>query len=90
MMIAVIIVSVAWLQLATPPGAPGASKRPHSDGVVDFVNPDAIGVRTDDALYGFIRGFQGTLVVGHHLFASNVDAGDAECAWRARVDQLFA
>jgi uncharacterized protein YndB with AHSA1/START domain len=60
------------------------------DGVVDFVNPDAVGIRTDDALYRFIRGFQGALVVGHHLFASSVPPVDAGRAWRAWLDSLSA
>ena len=40
------------------------------DGVVDFLSPHFIGVRSDDAIYRFIYGFEGTTMVGHHLFAA--------------------
>jgi len=60
------------------------------EGVVDFVNADAIGVRTADALYRFIRGMHGGLVVGHHVFSRDVDREEAERAWRAWLIQLFS
>ncbi|HEY3260656.1 MAG TPA: SRPBCC domain-containing protein [Pseudonocardiaceae bacterium] len=56
---------------------------PPIDGVVDFVNADALGVRTSDALYRFIRGFFGPTVVGHHIFADGVDPKETEQAWQA-------
>ena len=40
-----------------------------ADGVVYFVNAHAIGVRTPDALYRFMRGFAKPVVAAHHLFA---------------------
>jgi uncharacterized protein YndB with AHSA1/START domain len=60
------------------------------EGAVDFVNPDAVGVRTTDALYRFIRGLHGAMVVGHHVFAEDVDRMQAEGAWRAWLNRLFA
>jgi uncharacterized protein YndB with AHSA1/START domain len=61
---------------------------PPIDGVVDFANPDAVGVRTSDALYRFIRGFFGPTVVGHHIFADGVDQKDTEQAWQAWLARL--
>ena len=58
------------------------------DGVVDFVNPHALGVRTDDALYRFIRGFHGPMVVGHHIFR-DVDQQRTGQAWQAWLTRLF-
>jgi hypothetical protein len=60
------------------------------DGVVDFVNPGAIGVRTPDALYRFVRGFAGPTIVTHHLFAERVDRPETERAWRAWLARLSA
>ena len=37
-------------------------------GVVYFANAHAIGVRTPDALYRFMRGFAKPVVAAHHLF----------------------
>ncbi|HYT30066.1 MAG TPA: SRPBCC domain-containing protein [Actinomycetota bacterium] len=59
------------------------------EGVVDYVSPHFLGVRTSDALYRFIHGFDGTVMVGHHLFADGVDREEAERAWRAWLDRLF-
>ena len=60
---------------------------PPIDGVVDFANPDAIGVRTDDALYRFVEGIGPTVAV-HHLFADGVDRAASEQAWRAWLARL--
>lgn len=60
---------------------------PAIEGVVDFVNPQAIGVRTPDALYRFIRGFFGSIVLGHHIFRQNTDA-DAAKAWLTWLNDL--
>jgi uncharacterized protein YndB with AHSA1/START domain len=59
------------------------------EGVVDYVSPQALGVRTDDGLYRFIRGFDGSVAVGHHLFADDVDPKEAELAWQAWLSRLF-
>jgi hypothetical protein len=77
----------AALGLTTPPrvGDPvrvAPEGLPPIDGVVDFANPDAIGVRTDDALYRFVEGIGPTVAV-HHLFADGVDGATSEQAWRA-------
>jgi uncharacterized protein YndB with AHSA1/START domain len=59
------------------------------DGVIDHVSPHFLGVRSDDALYRFIHGFEGSLFIGHHLFADGVDQAEAEAAWRAWLDRTF-
>jgi uncharacterized protein YndB with AHSA1/START domain len=61
---------------------------PPIDGVVDFVNPDAIGIRAQDALYRFVRGFRGPMIVTHHVFAEGVDQRDTEQRWRAWLASL--
>ena len=63
---------------------------PAIEGVVDFVNPDAIGLRTIDALYRFIRGFFGPMIVTHHVFAEAVDQKKTEQAWLAWLAGLSA
>ncbi len=63
---------------------------PAIDGVVDYVSPHFLGLRTDDALYRFIHGFEGTVLVGHHLFADGVDRDEAEAAWRTWLADAFA
>jgi len=70
--------------MVTPAGLPPI------DGVVNFVNPDAIGIRTRDALYRFVRGFIGPMVVTHHVFAEGVDRQETERAWRAWLARLSA
>jgi hypothetical protein len=59
------------------------------EGVVDWVSPDAFGARADDALYRFIRGFDGSVALGHHLYADDVDAKEAEGAWQAWLSRQF-
>jgi len=62
---------------------------PPIDGVVDYVSPDFLGVRTSDALYRFIHGYDGTVVLGHHIFAP-VDQKATEHAWQSWVEAAFA
>jgi uncharacterized protein YndB with AHSA1/START domain len=59
------------------------------EGVVDHVSPSFLGVRTDDAMYRFIRGFDGTMIVGHHVFVDGVDQRRAEDDWRAWLGRVF-
>jgi hypothetical protein len=60
------------------------------EGVVDYVSPNFLGVRSDDAVYRFIYGFEGSVMVGHHLFSEGVDQAEAEEAWRSWLTRLFA
>jgi len=59
------------------------------DGEVFFVNDQTVGVRTQDALYRFMRGFHGPIVAGHHLFGQ-ADLGAADRAWQAWLDTTFS
>ena len=59
------------------------------DGVVDWVSPSMLGVRTDDAMYRFIHGFEGTVMVGHHIFSPGIDQKEAEEAWSSWMNRLF-
>jgi uncharacterized protein YndB with AHSA1/START domain len=59
------------------------------DGVVDAVlEPNILGVRTEDGLFRF-EGRQGAVGVGHHIFA-NVDEKEATAAWQAWLNEHFA
>lgn len=62
---------------------------PPIDGVVDYVSPSFRGIRSDDALYRFIHGFDGRTMVGHHLFGDDVDQHEAERAWRSWLAEIF-
>ncbi len=63
---------------------------PPIDGVVYLVNADTLGLRTGDAMYRFLRGFHGAMVVGHHLFVDGVDPRETERFWQAWLDKRFA
>ncbi len=67
---------------------------PPIDGVVDFLSEDFLGVRSDDALYRFIHGFQGSVVVGHHIFGAPgqpaPEIKETEQAWQAWTAGLVA
>jgi len=62
------------------------------EGVVDYLTPAFIGIRTEDALYRFYgRNVWGWPVgIGHHLFAEDADADEAEKAWTAWLNGLYA
>jgi len=53
------------------------------DGVVYFANAHTIGVRTQDAMYRFLRGFDKPLVAAHQLFAADADPVRSEQAWES-------
>lgn len=59
------------------------------DGIVEWVSPSFLGVRSDDALYRFIWAFTGPLMVGHHIFreVNEKEEGDA---WRSWMNGLVA
>jgi uncharacterized protein YndB with AHSA1/START domain len=59
------------------------------DGVVDFLSPSFLGVRTPDAILRFIWTFDGHAYLGHHLFADGVDRGEAERAWGDWLRRTF-
>jgi uncharacterized protein YndB with AHSA1/START domain len=59
------------------------------DGAVYHTNPQALGVRTGDALYRFIQGLNGPMIASHHLFAGGIDQGHTEQAWRGWLTRLL-
>ena len=84
----VFVATVVLLAMGVGPGE-SIEGLPQIDGVVDYVSPDFLGVRTSDALYRFIHGLGGSVVLGHHIFA-NVDQKATERAWQSWVDTAFA
>jgi uncharacterized protein YndB with AHSA1/START domain len=60
------------------------------EGVVDYVSPSFLGVRSKDGLYRFIYGFEGTVVLGHHVFSDDIDQQATEQAWQSWLTKLFA
>ncbi|WP_405161748.1 SRPBCC domain-containing protein [Nocardia sp. NBC_01499] len=61
------------------------------DGVLDYLTPAFVGVRTEDGLYRFYgRDAWGqALGMGHHLFADGVDGPHAERMWQGWLHRLF-
>lgn len=68
----------------TPDGLPPV------EGVVYFADEQGLGVRTGDALYRFLQGFNGSMVVGHHLFAEGVDEKEVERGWQSWLAGIYA
>jgi uncharacterized protein YndB with AHSA1/START domain len=54
-----------------------------TEGVVYFANAHTIGIRTQDALYRFLRGFGKPVIGAHQLFAADADPAQAQQAWEA-------
>jgi uncharacterized protein YndB with AHSA1/START domain len=59
------------------------------EGVVEWVSPSFLGVRSDDALYRVIHAFYGPMMVGHHIFA-DVDEKEAVEAWKSWMNGLVS
>ncbi|TDD99078.1 SRPBCC family protein [Jiangella asiatica] len=58
-------------------------------GTVYFVNADTLGVRTDDALFRFLKGFRGPMIASHHVFAD--DGGrHTDAAWQAWLTRVLS
>jgi uncharacterized protein YndB with AHSA1/START domain len=63
---------------------------PPVEGVVDYVAaPNVLGVRTGDGLLRFTGQF-GSMGVGHHLFAADVDQKKAEESWQSWLTGLYS
>jgi uncharacterized protein YndB with AHSA1/START domain len=60
------------------------------EGVVDYVSPETLGVRSDDGLYRFIHGLGGIVVLGHHIFSDDADQVEVQQAWESWVTRIFA
>ena len=54
-------------------------------GVVDYLADGYLGVRTDDALYRFYRGFYGP-GLGHHIFTEGADRAALDAEWLAWLE----
>jgi hypothetical protein len=59
------------------------------EGVVDFVSPTILGVRSSDALYRFLYSPMGVVFLGHHIYRETIDADAARDAWTAWLDRAF-
>lgn len=59
-----------------PPGLPPVR------GEVYFENDDTIGVRAENAMYRFLRGFPGSVMACHHIF-DDIDTEHVERAWQS-------
>jgi uncharacterized protein YndB with AHSA1/START domain len=60
------------------------------EGVVYFANAHAIGLRTPDALYRFMRGFARPVIAAHHLFGADAEPSQACQAWEAWLSRTLA
>jgi hypothetical protein len=69
--------------------APGLTAK---DLVVDYLRPQFVGLRSDDALYRFYgrNFFGGTVDAAHHLFAGDANHDDTEQAWNTWLQSVFA
>ncbi|MGW3962759.1 SRPBCC family protein [Amycolatopsis sp. NPDC005003] len=76
----------AWTRLGAELGLParpaeGDRVRLGGGGVVYAVNDQTVGIRTPEAMFRFVRGFQGAMVACHHLFTPGADADVEEKTW---------
>jgi uncharacterized protein YndB with AHSA1/START domain len=90
----------AWVDLKhelgiagrTHVGAEGTVTDPTAgrvDAVVDFCSHHAIGLRSDNALYRFVRGFHtGGVMTIHHLFDQPADPSATARAWQTWLGEI--
>jgi len=62
---------------------------PVLEGVVDYLSPSFLGVRTDDGLYRFMHTFDASVGLGHHIFVDGLDQAETEGAWRDWLAKVF-
>jgi hypothetical protein len=62
---------------------------PPLEGVVDYLSPSFLGVRTDDGLYRFMHTFDASAGLGHHIFVDGLDQQETEQAWASWLTKLF-
>ncbi|MEV8181389.1 hypothetical protein [Arthrobacter sp. N199823] len=62
------------------------------DAVVDYLDPNFVGLRTEDAMYRFFdrNAFGAVMGMTIHLFADGADADTAGDAWGAWLNGLYA
>ncbi|MCI0633883.1 MAG: SRPBCC domain-containing protein [Actinobacteria bacterium] len=63
---------------------------PVLEGVVDWLSPSFLGVRTDDGLYRFMHSFDTSVGLGHHVFVEGLDQQETEQAWGSWLTRLFS
>jgi uncharacterized protein YndB with AHSA1/START domain len=63
---------------------------PPMEGVVDYLSPSFLGVRTGDGLYRFMHTFDDSAGLGHHIFIEGLDQEETEETWRTWLTRLFA
>ena len=78
------------LGLAEPPQPGDPARLTSQAGTVYFANAHAIGVRTPDALYRFMRGFGKPVIAAHHLFGADTEPDQARQAWEAWLSRTLA
>jgi uncharacterized protein YndB with AHSA1/START domain len=59
------------------------------DGVVDYVTPQFLGVRTSTGLFRFIHGLDGMVAVEHHDFARSEKGQSSVGAWQEWLGKAF-
>ena len=64
------------------------------DGTVFFTNEQTVGIRSDDAIYRFVEGFQpgggGPMWAMHNLFVGGVDARKSGETWKSWLAEVVA
>ncbi|GAA2275443.1 SRPBCC domain-containing protein [Nonomuraea roseoviolacea subsp. roseoviolacea] len=90
----------AWRALYAELGLPAAGEMvgrrvafrpdglPPVEGVVYFADAQTLGVRTSGALYRFIQGMPGVMVLSHVLFTGG-DVAEQEAGWQAWLGRVF-
>jgi uncharacterized protein YndB with AHSA1/START domain len=79
----------------TQPVTPGATGRLSVDGlpvdhaVVEFADPEFLGVRTTNGLHMLVYA-RDTVVIEHHAFTDELDGKQLASVWQAWLDRTFA
>jgi hypothetical protein len=62
------------------------------NGVVDYLRPNFLGIRTDDGLYRFFvrSAFGGPVGVVAHLFTDGVDVEATKQVWKDWLNRVYA
>ena len=78
--------------LSTQDFTESGAEESYSEGVIDYLRPNFMGIRTADALYCFFgRGaFGGPVGVSIHSFATDVDPEQVKQRWQKFLDTSLA
>ena len=85
--------SVLGLTGAATEGAPvrlAVDGLERTDGVVEFVAPSYVGVRTDEGLYLLMHGYMNTIVVEYHGYSGEQGDDELQGAWQTWLAKAFA